>query len=72
MKRRFISVLSLGLHQRADAEMAQHSAGWILNGKAVAHEVLAQRAILTAEGTDPTLADPGQAVCWPFAANWRP
>ena len=49
--------LSLGLHQRADAQIALRSAGWILNGKAVAQEVLAQRAILAAEGTDPALAD---------------
>ena len=49
--------LSLGLHERADAQIALRSAGWVLNGKAVAQEVLAQRAILAAEGTDPTLAD---------------
>lgn len=49
--------LSLGLNQRADSETAQRSAGWVLNGKAVAQEALAQRAILAAEGTDPTLAD---------------
>jgi CHAT domain-containing protein/Tfp pilus assembly protein PilF len=49
--------LSLGLHERADAEIAMRSAGWVLNGKAVAQEVLAQRALLATEGTDPTLAD---------------
>ena len=49
--------LSLGLQRRADAQSALRSAGWVLNGKAVAQEVLAQRAILTAAGTDPTLAD---------------
>ena len=49
--------LSLGLHERADAQSARRSAGWVLNGKAVAQEVLAQRAILAAAGTDPTLAD---------------
>lgn len=49
--------LSIGLHERADAQSALRSAGWILNGKAVAQEVLAQRALLATEGTNPTLAD---------------
>ena len=51
------SALSLGLAQRSDARIALRSAGWVLNGKAVAQEVLAQRAILAAEGTDPSLAE---------------
>jgi CHAT domain-containing protein/Tfp pilus assembly protein PilF len=49
--------LSLGLDRRSDAQTALRSAGWVLNGKAVAQEVLAQRAILAAEGADPTLAE---------------
>jgi CHAT domain-containing protein/Tfp pilus assembly protein PilF len=49
--------LSLGLKRRSDAPSVLRSAGWVLNGKAVAQEVLAQRAILAAEGTDPTLAE---------------
>ena len=49
--------LSLGLQQRADSQSAQRSAGWVLNGKAVAQEVLAQRSILAAVGTDPAQAD---------------
>jgi CHAT domain-containing protein len=48
---------SLALHQRGDAQAAQHSAGWVLNGKAVAQEVLAQRALLAGETADPALAD---------------
>jgi CHAT domain-containing protein/Tfp pilus assembly protein PilF len=49
--------LSLGLQRRSDAQIAERSAGWVLNGKAVAQEVLAQRTLLAAEGTDPALAD---------------
>jgi CHAT domain-containing protein len=49
--------LSLGLHERDEAPSALRSAGWVLNGKAVAQEVLAQRAILATAGADPTLAD---------------
>ncbi len=51
------NALSLGLHQRADAQSVERSAGWLLNGKAVAQEVLAQRTLLAAAGTDPALAD---------------
>ena len=49
--------LSLGLRRRADAQTALLSAGWVLNGKAVAQEAIAQRALLAADATDPTLAD---------------
>ena len=63
--------LSLGLDQRADAQSALRSAGWILNGKAVTQEVLAQRAILAAEGTDPRWLT-SSSSCWPFATDWPP
>ena len=49
--------LSLGLRQRNDPQISQRSAGWILNGKAVAQEVLAQRTLLATEAADPTLAE---------------
>ncbi len=54
---RLHAALSLGLLRRADAQTALRSAGWVLNGKAVAQEVLAQRTILANAGTDPTLAE---------------
>jgi tetratricopeptide (TPR) repeat protein len=54
---RFHIALSLGLRQRNDAQISQRSAGWILNGKAVAQEVLAQRTLLATEAADPTLAE---------------
>jgi tetratricopeptide (TPR) repeat protein/CHAT domain-containing protein len=55
-ERQWHFALSLGLHQRAAADGPRLSAGWVLNGKAVVQEVLAQRSILAAAGTDPALA----------------
>ena len=49
--------LSLGLARRDDSRVAAASAGWLLNGKAVAHEVLAQRATMAAQATDATSAE---------------
>jgi CHAT domain-containing protein len=48
--------LSLGPLHREDGTIAELSAGWLLNGKAVAHEALAQRALLARALTDPAAA----------------
>lgn len=56
-RHRLENALSLGLERRADARMAEHSAEWVLNGKAVAQESLAQRAVLASEEANPSLAE---------------
>ena len=48
--------LSLGRLNHVDAAIAALSAGWLLNGKAVAHEALAQRTLLARESNNPTAA----------------
>ncbi len=54
---RFLHVaLSLALVRRDDPEAVGRSAGWVLNGKAVAQEALAQRALLARDRTDPAAA----------------
>jgi CHAT domain-containing protein/tetratricopeptide (TPR) repeat protein len=45
--------LSIGLERRADPEMASASAGWLINGKAVAQEALGERARLALASADP-------------------
>jgi CHAT domain-containing protein/tetratricopeptide (TPR) repeat protein len=41
--------------QRPDPALAARAAGWLVNGKAVAHEALAQTALLARDGNDPAL-----------------
>ncbi len=53
----FHNALSLGLARREDNGLAAQSAAWLLNGKAVAQEALAQRALLARAGTDPRTAE---------------
>ena len=48
--------LSFGIDQGQRPEIAARSATWLLNGKAVAQESLAQRAILARESRDPAMA----------------
>jgi CHAT domain-containing protein/tetratricopeptide (TPR) repeat protein len=48
----FAAALSLGFARREDARSAELSAEWLLNGKAMAHEVLAERALLARDSGD--------------------
>jgi tetratricopeptide (TPR) repeat protein len=50
------TALTFGLERRTDAGVAALSAGWLLNGKAVAQQALAERALLTRDSRDPKLA----------------
>ena len=47
---------TLGLTQKFNPEIASLSAGWLANGKAVAHEATAQQAILAKQTKDPKTA----------------
>jgi CHAT domain-containing protein/tetratricopeptide (TPR) repeat protein len=50
----FHIALSLALRRgRADAGLRVRSAGWVLNGKALAQQALAERALLAHDGGDP-------------------
>jgi CHAT domain-containing protein/Tfp pilus assembly protein PilF len=49
--------LSVGWHRRRQADLAGQSAAWLLNGKGVAHQALAERTLLTRDSTDPRLRD---------------
>lgn len=49
----FTATLSLALAQRDDPRTAMLSAGWLLNGKSVAQEVLAESALLSSAETAP-------------------
>jgi hypothetical protein len=53
--------LSVILKRPADAGLAERTAGWLLNGKAVAHEALAQQALLARRaGTSTTIVTRGR------------
>ena len=45
--------LSLGLVRSQDASLRAQSAGWLLNGKAIAHQSLAEQHILARDAKDP-------------------
>ena len=59
------TALSLALARRDDPEAVGRSASWVLNGKAVAQEALAQRALLraTAPIPPPPRSSPDWRVC---------
>lgn len=49
--------LSLGCQRRDDESLAERSAAWLLNGKAVAQQALAERTLLARDGSDPRCAE---------------
>ena len=51
----FYHSLSLGVLRAADPQLASLSAGWLLNGKAVAQEALTQRTLLARQSSDPAI-----------------
>src|SRR5262249_40579542 len=53
----FHQTLSLGLARRADVEVVGRSAGWVLNGKAVAQEALAEVTLLSQDSNSGPVAD---------------
>jgi CHAT domain-containing protein/Tfp pilus assembly protein PilF len=52
----FHASLSLGLHEHANPALAALSAGWLANGKALAHEALAERTLRIGDSRDPKVA----------------
>lgn len=53
---RFHFALSLGFARRQDPSAVEASAAWLINGKALVHETLADRHLLTREARDATVA----------------
>jgi len=49
--------LSLGLRHATNPELATRSAAFVLNGKAVAHQTVAEAILLARDSRDPALAD---------------
>jgi CHAT domain-containing protein/Tfp pilus assembly protein PilF len=52
------NALSLAFHRRTDPGLAERSAAWLLNGKALTQEVLAENARLVRAGAGPELSAP--------------
>jgi CHAT domain-containing protein/tetratricopeptide (TPR) repeat protein len=50
------AALSIGWAQRTDPNLAQTTAGWLVNSKGLVHETLAERGILERDKSDPTRA----------------
>jgi CHAT domain-containing protein/Tfp pilus assembly protein PilF len=55
MEAPYHGALSLALDQKDDPATAARSASWLVNGKAVAHEALAQPALLARASKDPAV-----------------
>jgi tetratricopeptide (TPR) repeat protein len=55
-QRHFCSALSLGLARRHVSEVVNRSASWVLNGKGVAHQVLAEAVLSMRNSRDPQVA----------------
>jgi CHAT domain-containing protein/Tfp pilus assembly protein PilF len=54
-RRELARSLSLALPFRDDEHVAAHTAAWLVNGKAIAQEALAQSALLTRDSADPAV-----------------
>lgn len=54
---RLHTALDVGLARPGDSALAARSAGWLLNGKAVAHQALAEQALLERDAADPARRD---------------
>lgn len=52
----FHTALSLVLSQPENERIIEHSASWVLNGKAISQQALAQRALIARDTTNPQLA----------------
>jgi CHAT domain-containing protein len=61
-EKRFHAWQSFSLIRRGDAALAALSAAWVVNGKAVAHEALAERALLVREQKNPAAAELAQQL----------
>jgi tetratricopeptide (TPR) repeat protein len=59
---KFHAALSLGLLRRQDPQTAALSAGWVLNGKAVTQQALAERALLARDSGDAAVAALGRQL----------
>lgn len=60
-RRRYFLALS-SAYRLKNQTAADFSAGWVLNSKGVAQEVLAQRALVTRDSTNPTIAAISQTL----------
>ena len=58
----FHSSLSLALSQPQNQKVIDYSAGWVLNGKAVSQQALAQRALIARDTTNSQLASAVKAL----------
>jgi CHAT domain-containing protein/tetratricopeptide (TPR) repeat protein len=58
----FHTALSLGLARRQDAGLVALSTGWLLNGKAVGQQALAERALLARDSQAPEAAAAGRRL----------
>ncbi len=54
--------LSLGLYHPGEQKLAERSAAWLINGKGVTQEALAQAALLARDARDPTLSKLSQQL----------
>jgi CHAT domain-containing protein len=58
----FHTVQTLGLMRSADAALTELSAAWVVNGKGVAQQALAERALLARDSRDPATASLARAL----------
>ncbi len=53
----FYTALTLGVTRRNDQHIVDRSATWLLNGKAVAQQALAERTLLARDSNDPAMVE---------------